>query len=69
MLILLLSNSYCSTHKAIAIFGDGLMLILLLSNSYCSTHKAIAIFGNGLIYYCPIVMTLHTKRSLSLVMA
>ncbi|NEO52664.1 MAG: hypothetical protein F6K54_05990 [Okeania sp. SIO3B5] len=46
MFYLLLSNSYCSASKAIAIFGNGLMFYLLLSNSYCFASKAIAIFGN-----------------------
>ncbi|NEQ73212.1 MAG: hypothetical protein F6K23_09065 [Okeania sp. SIO2C9] len=43
------------------------MFYLLLSNSYYSTEKAIAIFGDYgcSIYYCPIVITLLKKRSLS----
>ncbi|WP_287520854.1 hypothetical protein [Okeania sp. SIO2C2] len=38
-----------------------------MSNSYDSAQKAIAVFQDGLMFsfiYCPIVMTLHRKRSL-----
>ncbi|WP_293081025.1 hypothetical protein [Okeania sp. SIO3B5] len=41
MFYLLLSNSYYSTHKAIAVFRDGLMFYLLLSNSYYSALPSV----------------------------